>query len=215
MRYPSLTDPKLAEFIGILLGDGCIGRYVCKKGKRSGIQHKIQITCNAVDDKEYVVYLESLIKDLFDIEARRSLREERTCDVSMFKQEPFYFLTNVVGLLQSPKWNRATIPDRYLGTPLENDILRGYFDTDGSVVVTKNNTILYPRLEMKISPSPMKEQFIEILKRNGFNYHCYDIGSGKVRIQINGKKQLEKWCGQVGFRNYKHVRKARRFIECF
>lgn len=215
MRHPSLSDPKMAEFVGILLGDGCIGRYVCKKRARTGVQHKVQITSNAIDDSEYIIYLESLIRNLFDIQPVRSRREGKTCDVSVFRKELFHFLTEKVGLYPSPKWNRASIPRRYLSTPLEKDVLRGYFDTDGSVVVTKNNTILYPRLEMKISPSPMKLQFIDVLERRGFDYHCYDIGKGKVRVQINGKKQLRKWNAEIGFSNPKHAKKAQPFIPGF
>jgi len=91
-------------------------------------------------------------------------------------------------------------------------ILRGYFDTDGCLVTTNNNGIIYPRLEMKICPSPMKNQFINILKKYGFNFGVYQIGKGKVRIQLNGKQQLKKWIKLIGFSNQKHLDKLKRFI---
>jgi hypothetical protein len=43
---------------------------------------------------------------------------------------------------------------------------------------------------MKISPSPMQNQFVKILEEEKFNFGKYDIGKGKVRIQMNGKTQL-------------------------
>ena len=82
-------------------------------------------------------------------------------------------------------------------------VLRGYFDTDGCVAITNNNGTIYPRLEMKIMPSPMKQQLQELLNMYGFKYGVYEIGRGEVRIQMNGKKQLEKWKKEIGFSNKK------------
>ena len=87
-------------------------------------------------------------------------------------------------------------------------VLRGYFDTDGSVVLTNNNGTLYPRLEMKISPSPMQRQLQILLNKYDFHYQTHNIGKGKVRIQMNGKNALRKWSTLIGFSNLKHRRKA-------
>lgn len=35
MRKPALDNPELAEFVGILLGDGCIGEYECSSGEKT------------------------------------------------------------------------------------------------------------------------------------------------------------------------------------
>jgi hypothetical protein len=80
-------------------------------------------------------------------------------------------------------------------------------------VVTNNNGIIYPRLEMKICPSTMQKQFPEILQRRGFRFGAYDCGNGEKRIQMNGKKQLEKWMERIGFHNPKHVAKANRILK--
>ena len=90
--------------------------------------------------------------------------------------------------------------------------MRGYFDTDGCVVTANNNGICYPRLEMKVCPSPMQKQFVEILKKHNFRFGVYNIGKGKVRIQLNGKAQLTKWVRLVGFSNKKHADKIKRFM---
>lgn len=86
-------------------------------------------------------------------------------------------------------------------------MLRGCFDTDGSVVLTNNNGILYKRLEIKVCPSPMQKQIIDILRRNGFVFGAYQIGAGQVRIQLNGEKQIRRWVEKIGFKNPKHLRK--------
>lgn len=61
---------------------------------------------------------------------------------------------------------------------------------------------------MKICPSPMQDQFIEILDGLGFRFGAYEIGKGKIRVQINGKTQLAKVENEVGINNPKHFSKA-------
>ena len=59
----------------------------------------------------------------------------------------------------------------------------------------------------------MQDQFVIILKGYGFNFGTYKIGKGKVRVQMNGKKELDKWIRLVGFSNKKHIDKIKRFEE--
>ncbi|MBN2330899.1 MAG: hypothetical protein JXC85_03720 [Candidatus Aenigmarchaeota archaeon] len=214
LKMPLKESPILAELIGILLGDGSIGIYKCKrKCGNFSLQHKMQITLNSIDDKDYIIFLEKMIFRLFGVKPKITYRSGRTCDLRLFKKEIIQFLINEIGMVMSPKWKNAKIPDYYLHTDLEIKIIRGYFDTDGSVVVTNNNGTLYPRLEMKICPSPMQSHIIDILKRMEFRFGVYSIGKGKVRIQLNGKQQLEKWIKEIGFSNNKHIIKAKLFFS--
>jgi len=64
---------------------------------------------------------------------------------------------------------------------------------------------------MKVSPSPMQQQFVDLLKSYGFKFGVYQIGEGKVRIQLNGKTELRKWTELIGFSNMKNLRKLERF----
>lgn len=137
---------------------------------------------------------------------------ENTADLFLFKRKIIRFLVNGIGMVPSPKWNRAKIPAFYLNNKLELLVLRGYFDTDGSIVITNNNGTIYPRLEAKISPSPMQKQFIGILKRNRFNFIVQNIGKGKIRVRLNGEHQLKDWYYKVGFSNPRYLKRAKRFV---
>ena len=201
---------ELAEFVGILLGDGSL----CLKDGKVNTNNRLKITLNTKDDAEYITYVKNLIKELFEIEPKIKQRsyEENTTDIFLFRKEIILFLINEIGLKLSPKWDRAVIPKKFLTNDLELYTLRGYFDTDGSLVTTNNNGTIYPRLEMKVCPSPMQAQFIDILRKYDFNFGAYNIGKGKVRIQLNGKSQLNKWIKLVGFSNEKHIKKISRFV---
>ena len=202
-------EMKLAEFIGILLGDGSI----CIKNVNSKCHNRLKITLDSNSDKEYINYVSNLIEDLFKIKPHIKKRNnENAVDIFIFNKKIITFLINEVGLQLSPKWNRAIVPIAFLKDYTDLLVIRGYFDTDGALVTTNNNGTIYPRLEMKVCPSPMQSQFIEILRKYNFKFGAYDIGKGKVRIQLNGKKQLKKWIGLIGFSNKKNLDKIKRFI---
>ncbi len=202
MKFPDLEDERLAEFIGILLGDGSVSIYQLGKDKKPYYRLKISFHSK---DVEYIEYVKQLIIGLFEIEPIiKTRKNEQNTNIFVFRRKIINFLFEV-GLVKSPKWNRALIPEKYRNGDLALKVLRGYFDTDGSVVLTNNNGYLYPRLEFKISPSPMQEQLIDIVRNIGLNFGVYNIGKGKVRVQLNGRKQLRKWIEIIGFSNFKHI----------
>ena len=143
----------------------------------------------------------------------RFRKGEHTCDVLCFGAAAARFFLDTLHLSESPKWGRAVIPSEYFKEEYAADILRGYFDTDGSVVITDNNGTAYPRLEMKVSPSPMQNQLIALTKMLNLGFKVYEIGKGKVRLQANGVNSLNDWVTSVGFRNEKHSKKAQLILE--
>ena len=192
-------NKELAEFVGILLGDGSIDN------KR---QYRIQITLNKTD-LEYAKYIINIINKISDVKIfLKSRKNENALDIQIFSKRFVNFLVDDIGMVPSPKWNRAVIPNVFLNNRFEKYVLRGYFDTDGSVVITNNNGVLYPRLEMKICPSPMRDSFIEILNRLGFKFGVYCIENNRTRLQMNGQGQLHKWLKEVGIKNPRYLRKA-------
>lgn len=187
-------NPNSAELVGIILGDGYI-----KKNR------EIKISFNSRDDFDYIYYVRNLIYNLFQYETPLNFRkDENTAELRITKREIInYFLKE--GLEESPKWNKAEIPKKYV--KFKKYVLRGLFDTDGCLVKTNNNGTLYPRLELKICPSPMQKQIIKILEDYKFKFGVYQIGKGQVRIQMNGRKQLERWKSIISFSNKKHMSK--------
>jgi hypothetical protein len=211
VRLPSIDTHELAELVGTILGDGSIGIYECESKNKIKIQYKFQITCHSEDDIEYLYYIKGLFKKLFDVELHQSFRKnEKACDLRIFRREIITFFINSLSMDLAPKWNKSKIPHFYINSNFEVGVLRGYFDTDGSVVITNNNGTIYPRLEMKICPSPMQNQFIKILNNLGFKFGVYQIGNGEIRIQINGKNEFLKWVQKIGFRNPKHIIKVKK-----
>jgi hypothetical protein len=199
---------KLAELVGILLGDGCLSL----NEDRATLNNRLQISFNSKMDLPYIEYVSSLL--IYTLGAKPILKfrkKENTADLQIFRKEVISYLTQDIGMVLSPKWGRAVIPPIFLEKNLSYYVLRGYFDTDGALVITNNNGTIYPRLEMKVCPSPMQNQFIGILKNLNISFGVYQIGKGEVRIQINGRSNLRIWMSTIGSSNPKIVERAKKF----
>lgn len=200
-----------AEFAGILLGDGSLGIYRSQAANRIKIIYRVKVT---LDDREvqYAQYVQNLMESLFYRRpVIRTIPSEHTCNIFLSGKKHTDCLL-AMGFKTAPKMHRAIIPEQFLTPESELRVVRGYFDTDGSVVIANNNGTPYPRLEMKISPSPMQQQFIDILRRHQFHFGVYPVENGHIRIQLNGRNQLQRWWELIGFSNERHITKARPFL---
>ena len=198
-------DENLAELVGIILGDGSLNIY---RSDKYSTYYRLKITLDS-RETDYIDYVSSLISTVLNTSPIiKKRKNEHTTDILVFKKDIVLKLTSL-GLTTSPKWNRASIPSNFLKPHLIKLVIRGYFDTDGCVTMTNNNGSLYPRLEMKIQPSPMQKQFVDAIKKLGFKANFYNIGKEKIRVQINGKKQLNKWMKEIGLSNKRHLVKIK------
>jgi len=140
------------------------------------------------------------------------MKNEHTADIRTFKKEKVEFALNNLGLKKSPKWGKMEIPLKYSKGKLALYVLRGLFDTDGSVTVFSNNGIIYPRIEIRICPSPVQGQIIEILNKDQFNYKIQYLDKGKIKIRISGKKEVQRWFKEVGSSNSLYIKRAEPFL---
>ena len=196
---------KLAELIGIILGDGSIGIY-------NNIP-RLKITLNSEKDLEYAYYVIRLLDEIFEAKSYLYKRKnEKTLDIIVKDKIVVEYLLKI-GMKLAPKWGRARVPHDYLKGGLGLKVIRGYMDTDGCITVFDNNGTLYPRIEMKISQSPMQNQLIDILKKHNFKPRVNNIGRGKKRIMLAGKQKLLRWYCKIGFSNKRNIVIAERFIK--
>ena len=208
MDHNIKLTPDLAECIGIHAGDGYL-RY-------HGFRKELDISGGYEEQDYYDNHVIPLFNRVFGLEIKGKFFPSRSTYGFVIRERTVLNVFKQLGFPSGAKSLIVRVPDVITNSTnglILARFLRGYFDTDGCVVMTNNNGTLYPRLEMKISPSPMQKQFINIVNKFKFRYGVYNIGKGKVRIQINGKKQLKKWTETIGFSNPKHQRKAKIFLN--
>ena len=203
-------EEKIAELIGILLGDGSINIY--QRNDRPGKQYRIKITLNSEKDREYATYVSGLFRDVFGEIPRWYYRKgEKTLDLIIRKKKIVQSLLDY-GLVLSPKWKRAVVPKRFMKKRLARFVLRGYMDTDGCISVFDNNGMEYPRIEMKVCPSPMQTQLVCAIDSIGIKHRINRLDRGKVRIMIPGIKRLMQWNEEIGFSNPRNGKIAEKII---
>lgn len=120
---PIRKSIKLAEFMGVLFGDGHVGHY------------QTSITLDSKNDREYAEYLKIMIEELFDIAVALSFRKKtRALDLTissvLFSKQMVRF-----GMVEGNKLREGLhIPEWVTSSRAYTQaFLRGLFDTDGSV----------------------------------------------------------------------------------
>jgi intein/homing endonuclease len=203
IKIPKRSE-RLAELIGIILGDGNINYY--KKGKKIGV-YQVNIAGHKYLDKEYHLnYVTFLFKELFGvkpIEVLSKANNGRHIIVSS-KQLVNFFIDNELKSGDKIK-NQVTIPfwikenSSYL-----KSCLRGLFDTDGCIYKLANQNS-YQICFTNYNISLLNDV------RNGLL--SLGIGVSKITkgrdIMITKKSELRKFLNEVGFQNPRHLNKVR------
>ena len=206
-------DEKLAEFLGVCFGDGCI----CIDRKTH--TYSLFITGHLIDDELYIKnYLYQNIKLLFYIEPKIVNQKGNTLLLYVRSKELVEFL-NRIGM-QVGKKNNLKIPNwiKYDANFMKA-FLRGFTDTDGSLTFKKRYRKIhyYPTISISSINKNLIETARIFLNKNGFKsskiVKTFDKIDGysktypHYRLFLYGEDNLEKWISLIGFTNMKHKSK--------
>ena len=207
INLPDSMNLDLAEFVGILVGDG--GMYKHARGAAT-----VEVS-SGKDDLEYMEnHVKILIKKLFDKEVKVKDRNRRneikivicSAAIANFLHETFNLPFGAKGNIQIPSIIERS-DKKFLCA-----FIRGLFDTDFCFRTVKNN---YPIIQADFKSSALVEQLKRLLLHLGIT--CYAKTNIKRsfnnsnwvtnRIQVSGVKNLEKWMYYIGSNNQKHLTK--------
>lgn len=192
---------ELANFIGIMLGDG---------GIRS--KYQLSITYNSKTDKEFAVYIGKLVKRLFGIEHSVLRREHHLgADVIVSSAKVVSFLLKqglVLGdkieqQVDIPKWVRRN-------KDFQKACVRGLFDTDGSLYCHRyrvsHKWYEYLKLDFTSCSNPLLQSVYKILS----DLKIKSSLKG-VRIVISAQSDVNRYLAIIGSSNQKFVDRWKRF----
>ncbi|HUV72427.1 MAG TPA: hypothetical protein VMW25_05470 [Clostridia bacterium] len=194
---------ELAEFVGIMLGDGGITK------------RQITVTLDDVRDREYVLYVKGLMKKLFKIEPRISKRKNESSATLKISRTNLVIFCKSIGLLVGNKIKQnLDIPD-WVKEKKEYLIpcVRGLMDTDGCIFLechsVKEKKYCYPRLSLVTASPSLRFSVYETLEKLGF--------SPKIRnnrsVQIEKSEKIKKYFNEIGSSNIKHINRFKEFFE--
>jgi len=207
MQILAQKSNELAEFIGVMLGDGHLG-----KSHRTG--HYTVKICGGIDDLEY---LTEFIVPLFSKLSRKQLRMFRCkgSEAVMF----YAYDKDVVCTLEhyglrsgNKKSNEVSIPE-WIFT--DNSYLKacitGIFDTDGTVFPKSTNPKI-PQLELTSKIVGIQETFRRGLLQLGFKPSTWSKGVSP-KCGLYAKNQTIKYAKEMGFHNPKHKRRYNAILK--
>jgi hypothetical protein len=197
IKKPPLSA-KLAEFVGIVLGDGGIS------------QRQVSITLNRETDKDYIQFVKKIIKNLFGVSPGLYPDPKSKADTLVISRtELVEFLTQKLGLKIGNKIKQKIDIPIWIKKKGEHRIacVRGLIDTDGSVYkhkyTVKEKTYSYQKLSFCSLSPPLLLSVFETLKNIGLKPRiCKD-----KEIKIENTQNVRKYFEIVGSNNKKHLKK--------
>ncbi len=190
------NKPDLYELYGILMGDGCISRY----HNQGRIRYEIRVDGNAVTDEAYYyLYLVPLISRVVG-KNHPTVRFRKQCSgvyVRFLKKEFALFLNESFGFPFGKKGDIKIKEEIVEDFSKARYVLRGIFDTDGSIYFTKNNSKVrnYPIIEITTYSPILLSQLMKLLVSADF---LVRINHRKDSVKLHGKENLLKWMKLIG-----------------
>lgn len=189
IKIPGL-DEKLAEFIGVFLGDGTMTNY------------QILISGDIRYDLPYYNYLSKLVFDLFEIKPSiKKVKNGNSINLIIFSKNVCSFLTKTFGIKPGNKIrNKTVIPKQIMeDEELAKACLRGLIDTDGSISRRGRNGSQFC-IQFTSHNKLLLDQVNEVGKRLDI-FTFYD----KTGAGTNKWGNIEEYFKIVGSSNLRHV----------
>ncbi|TSC75381.1 MAG: Uncharacterized protein G01um101430_476 [Parcubacteria group bacterium Gr01-1014_30] len=204
IKRPILST-RLAELIGILLGDGGITKS------------QVTVTLNKYDDKEYSEYVEALFVKLFRVtpSVYYGKKNDSTIAVVISRTELVRFLVEnglkiggkVKQQVDVPVWIKQT--EKFI-----KDCLRGLFDTDGCFYVDKhyhrNKDKIYLNCGMNFTNRslPILSFFKNSLERLGL----HPTQKTEFSVFLRKENEIMRYFQEIGSSNPKHFNKFKAYF---
>ncbi len=186
----------LAEFVGIVLGDGGLSNY------------QLTITLCGKDEKAYSEFVRKLIEKLFNVPVAVSERKKQsTIDLIVSRVNLVRFCIGKLGLKKGNKVKQQVDIPRWIKSSSSYSIacVRGLIDTDGSVFNHKYNvngkTYSYKKLNFTSRSNPLRTSVFRILKIMGIKARL----SGFYDVRIDSQNDMRKYFKIFNSNNPRHL----------
>ncbi|MBN2421430.1 hypothetical protein JXB27_04090 [Candidatus Woesearchaeota archaeon] len=209
-------DEKLAELIGITIGDGCIS--ITKRYSEYAVSGDVNEEREYYDSHVIPLMKEVLARKIPDVKiCGKEYSKTGVYGVYIFDKRVTDFFIEYG--LKSGKKTFVEIPKSILENKKTHiPFLRGLFDTDGSIFFQKSNSTKnpihkFPRITLVSTSHLLIEQVANILLSLGYSPKIQKPSKGKRdknpshRLSIHRRQDTAKWIEETGFSSPKHLTK--------
>lgn len=188
---PKDLSPQLAEFIGILLGDGHLSKY------------QVWITVADID-KDYLFYILGLAKKLFKAEPNYFHRSKYPVNDIFIGSAALVNYFQDMGLVFNKVQQQVDVPKWiWSNSDYKKAFLKGFFDTDGSVYKL--------RFDVQMAFCNRSLFLLNSTRRMLMDLDFHPSKISCYNIYLTRKIDLRRYALEVGFSNLKHYRRALKF----
>lgn len=197
IRKPSYSE-YLAEFVGILLGNGGISEY------------QIIVTLHAQEEKEYAEFVHSLIKDLFNVSVKIFYRQKYSVvNLVVSRVELVRFCVTALGLKKGNKVTQQIDIPFWIKEREHYSIacIKGLIDTDGSIFThrykSKGKEYTYKKMLFTSHSEPLRQSVYIILRKLNIkarldNHH---------NVWIDNQLDVRRYFRIISSHNLKHLKR--------
>ena len=193
----------LAEFVGIVLGDGSIQRY------------QVSIALNRETDAEYCKFISRSVYDLFGIRPSLQFRKrDKVCCVVISASNLVDYLCEMGLRIGNKVDQQVDIPSWiFHNTQYMRSCVRGLIDTDGCALSyehTVNGRVYHHfRITYTSHSRPLLASVKRILDSLGFNPKVCQ----EKRLHLHRAGEVARYFREIGTSNPKHLQRYETFIR--
>lgn len=199
-KIPNKITSELAEFVGTMLGDGCI----------SPSKYQICISMDSTLDREYI---NTIVKKYFILLFKKEpaiyySKTRRNIKCFIYSKDVFNYLTQELGLPFSEKKYKLnnTIPEIFFNDEkLLKSVIRGLFDTEGGFYQHNKTS---PRLYIYNTSKPLLNSI-----HHALNKLDYKAIKKERWIKICRKHEIKRFFGEIGTNNLQKQLKYQIWLE--
>lgn len=193
VRVPIRYSQALAEFVGILLGDGHL------------TPTQVTVTLGT-KELAYAVYVANLLEGLVGVKPKIAItkRGDKVVYIGSTRLVR-WFLS--MGLAHNKVFSQVCAPDWCYGNKsFCRAFLRGLIDTDGSIYLMRRRAL---QISFCNKSKPLLYSARLMLMELGF----HPSRVGEKNIYLTRKEDIYKYVTEIGFKNPKHTKRLQQFIQ--
>ncbi|MBI2610608.1 hypothetical protein HYW60_01575 [Candidatus Kaiserbacteria bacterium] len=200
VRKP-IPNTALAEFVGIVIGDGGI------------TNRQVTITLNSETDHEYSQFVSGLVTRLFKVPVSKIMRKGDIAVRLTCSRTEMVRICIGIGLKKGNKLKQnLDIPLWIMRNPqYARACLRGLMDTDGCIFNECHNIrgkrYCYPRLSLVSASEQLRHSVKRILHEHGFSPTLRNARS----VNLERREDIVRYFRKIGSNNLKHIRRFEQF----
>lgn len=189
----------LAEFVGVMLGDGGVNRY------------HTSVTLSS-EEKLYILYVSNMIRNLFGVTPKvYQLKGTKAVRIAVNRKQLVDFCQDIGLVLGNKVRQQVDVPTWIKqNKTFAKECLRGLVDTDGcfynNSYYVKGKKYSYFKIVFTNSSLPLILFVYESLSKMGIRS---SVQRNRKEVRIVESKAVLKYIEKVGTNNFKHLEKIR------